>query len=119
MAGLGAGARRVGRRAADVPLLLQQLLELGQLLGGLVDVGHLAEILEQARGTAIWDGMTALTPMGRLGEPSEVAAVVLFLASDESSFVTGATLTVDEFNLREAVMRLAGSFVPPNPLIAR
>jgi NAD(P)-dependent dehydrogenase (short-subunit alcohol dehydrogenase family) len=34
-------------------------------------------------------------PMGRRGEPHEIAAVVLFLASDESSFVTGVDLAVD------------------------
>lgn len=34
-------------------------------------------------------------PMGRVGRPEEVARAVLFLASDESSFVTGATLPVD------------------------
>jgi NAD(P)-dependent dehydrogenase (short-subunit alcohol dehydrogenase family) len=37
----------------------------------------------------------ALTPMGRLGEPIEVAYGVLFLASDEASFVTGAELVID------------------------
>lgn len=35
------------------------------------------------------------TPMGRLGRPEEVAKAALFLASDESSFVTGAPLIVD------------------------
>jgi NAD(P)-dependent dehydrogenase (short-subunit alcohol dehydrogenase family) len=34
-------------------------------------------------------------PLGRFGEPEEVAAAALFLASDESSFVTGAELYVD------------------------
>jgi NAD(P)-dependent dehydrogenase (short-subunit alcohol dehydrogenase family) len=35
------------------------------------------------------------TPLGRLGEPSELVGPVLFLASSASSFVTGATLLVD------------------------
>ncbi len=34
-------------------------------------------------------------PMGRMGEPEEVAKVALFLASDDSSFVTGIKLFVD------------------------
>jgi NAD(P)-dependent dehydrogenase (short-subunit alcohol dehydrogenase family) len=34
-------------------------------------------------------------PIGRIGEPEEVAKVVLFLASDDSSFVTGTALSVD------------------------
>jgi NAD(P)-dependent dehydrogenase (short-subunit alcohol dehydrogenase family) len=34
-------------------------------------------------------------PMGRLGEPEEVARAILFLASDDASFITGAILPVD------------------------
>ena len=37
----------------------------------------------------------ARVPMGQAGEPADVAAAVLFLASDESSYVTGANLPVD------------------------
>ena len=56
--------------------------------------------------TAVWDARLAREPdllarlarwypLARIGTPDEVAACVLFLASDEASFVTGATLTVD------------------------
>lgn len=41
------------------------------------------------------DRITDKTPLGRLGEPSEVAKAYLFLASEEASFVNGSVLTVD------------------------
>jgi NAD(P)-dependent dehydrogenase (short-subunit alcohol dehydrogenase family) len=39
--------------------------------------------------------MLATIPMGRMGEPDEVAKAAVFLASDDSSFVTGIELFVD------------------------
>ncbi len=39
--------------------------------------------------------LTAKHPMGRLGEPHEVASVIAFLASDDASYVTGLAIPVD------------------------
>ncbi len=39
--------------------------------------------------------ITQQVPMGRIGQPEEIASAVLFLASNDSSFVTGIELTVD------------------------
>ncbi len=41
------------------------------------------------------DAIKAMHPIGRLGQPEEVAKAILFLASDEASFVTGVVLPVD------------------------
>jgi meso-butanediol dehydrogenase/(S,S)-butanediol dehydrogenase/diacetyl reductase len=51
--------------------------------------------LEGIRERGLLDAWLAQIPLGRLGRPEEVAAVALFLASDEASFVTGAEYTVD------------------------
>lgn len=49
-----------------------------------------AEMLDQAIA-----GFTTQVPLGRRGKPEEIAAPVVFLASDESSYITGAELAVD------------------------
>lgn len=43
----------------------------------------------------VLDPIRAKTMLGRLGEPEEIAAAVLFLGSDESSFITGHNLSVN------------------------
>jgi NAD(P)-dependent dehydrogenase (short-subunit alcohol dehydrogenase family) len=41
------------------------------------------------------EGFSQAAPLGRMGRPEEVAAAILYLASDESAFTTGAELVVD------------------------
>jgi len=48
--------------------------------------------LEEQRAAGVFDGMI---PLGRHASPEEIARAVLFLASDESSFLTGAAIPVD------------------------
>jgi len=43
----------------------------------------------------IIEGMKARTPLGRMGEPRDIANAYFFLASDDASFITGETLRVD------------------------
>ena len=59
---------------------------------GPIDTPMLNEgFADPKRGEAV----IARTPMGRRGEPMEVAYGVLFLASDEASFITGSALVID------------------------
>jgi 3-oxoacyl-[acyl-carrier protein] reductase len=41
------------------------------------------------------EAAVAMTPVGRMGEPEEIAATVVFLASEEAAYITGATVVVD------------------------
>ncbi len=64
--------------------------------GTIEDTRMVATVLEEAdnRGETA-AGLIAKHPMGRMGRPEDVARAVLFLASDEASFITGVALPVD------------------------
>ena len=59
-----------------------------------IQPGLIRSAMTEAMPQRIWDAKLAEVPMGRAGEPSEVAAVALFLASDLSSDMTGTVLEV-------------------------
>lgn len=57
--------------------------------------GFILTEMVQKMPEQVLDGMRSKTPLGRLGTPEEVAAVYLWLSSDEASFVHGSTISVD------------------------
>jgi 3-oxoacyl-[acyl-carrier protein] reductase len=59
-----------------------------------VQPGIIKTAMTEALRPDVWEKKLAEVPMGRAGEPSEVANVVLFLASDLSSYMTGTVLEV-------------------------
>jgi len=72
-------ARELGRYQINVNVVLP----------GLILTATIAKMAEKYRNMIVEH-----TPLGRIGQPEEVANVVAFLASDEASFVTGATVEV-------------------------
>jgi len=63
---------------------------------GTIDTPYFSEILAKSPdAAAIRHGLEQRQLMGRLGTPEEIAAGILFLASDESRFATGSILTLD------------------------
>lgn len=57
--------------------------------------GYVATQLTDVLSEELRGAMLVNTPLGRLGEPADVAGAVRFLCSDEASFITGETLLVD------------------------
>jgi len=57
--------------------------------------GYIRTPLTNTLSQEVIDELASLHPIGRLGKPIEVAKAVLFLASDDASFITGVTLPID------------------------
>jgi NAD(P)-dependent dehydrogenase (short-subunit alcohol dehydrogenase family) len=72
--------------------LVPRNIRVSALCPGPVDTPGMSNVLEELGD----DGAkTITTPMGRLGDASEIAAGAVFLASDQSSFLTGSDLILD------------------------
>jgi 3-oxoacyl-[acyl-carrier protein] reductase len=61
--------------------------------------GFIATELVRSMPEKVIENMVSHTPLGRMGSPEEVAEVYLWLASDASSFITGAVISVDGWAL--------------------
>ncbi|MGE3306164.1 MAG: SDR family oxidoreductase [Rhizobiaceae bacterium] len=86
-------------KAADMQLARNLAVEFGK---DNVRVNCIAPgLVKTDFARALWEDQTlrkgyeALTPLGRIGEPDEIAGVAIFLASAAGSFVTGQTIVAD------------------------
>ncbi len=67
----------------------------GITVNGVEPGNILTEGVKAGRSAAFIESMEDMIPLGRLGSPRDVANAVLFLASDEASYITGTTIVVD------------------------
>ena len=57
--------------------------------------GYIATEMVMAVPEKVRESIIAQIPVGRLGEPDEIARAVVFLASDDAGFVTGSTISAN------------------------
>lgn len=67
----------------------------GITVNGIEPGNILTEGVQEQRGAAFIKSMEDAIPLGRLGNPRDVANAFLFLASDDASYITGTTIVVD------------------------
>ncbi|HEY9311170.1 SDR family NAD(P)-dependent oxidoreductase [Williamsia sp.] len=62
---------------------------------GTIRTERVKRLPEEPGGAEYLAAIERMHPMGRIGEPAEVASAIVFLASDDASFITGTVLPVD------------------------
>lgn len=87
----------VATKAAIIGMTKTWARELGRkgVTVNAIAPGFIATEMVAAMPENVLDAMKAKVPIGRLGEPKEIANVYAFLASDEASYINGHTLSVD------------------------
>ncbi|MDR2978967.1 MAG: 3-oxoacyl-ACP reductase FabG [Bacteroidales bacterium] len=87
----------VATKAALIGMTKTWARELGRkgITVNAVAPGFIATEMVAAMPENVIDSMKAKVPIGRLGEPGEIANIYAFLASDEASYINGHTLSVD------------------------
>ena len=76
--------------------LRERRIRVNAVSPGSIDTPGLSDLLASSEtGRQRKKMITENVPLGRFGTPDEIAKAVVFLASDESSYVTGAELFVD------------------------
>jgi len=73
----------------------QQGIRVNAVCPGEIDTPMLSSARSEPATSEMLEALAATVPMGRLGQPEEVARVVAFLASDEASYMTGSMVRVD------------------------
>jgi 2-keto-3-deoxy-L-fuconate dehydrogenase len=89
-------AAAVGLTKSVAADFVAQGIRCNAICPGTVDTPSLHERLTATGDyAAAWAAFTSRQPMGRLGRPAEIASLALYLASDESAFVTGQCHIID------------------------
>ncbi|TPG34964.1 SDR family oxidoreductase [Mycolicibacterium hodleri] len=88
-----AAIRSFGRTWATE--LITRGIRVNTVVPGPIETPGLTGLAPAGQQQQLLDGEAAKVPMGRVGRPAELAAAVLFLASDQSSFMTGTEIFVD------------------------
>jgi len=63
--------------------------------GAIMTPSNIAAYNAAPNSAALWKDVNGAHPLGRAGRPEEVAALIVFLASDEASFITGQLYIID------------------------